>query len=198
MTKPFGNPSNTREEILAATYRALRTHGYAELTIDRIGEEFEKSTSLIYHHFDDKDDVLLSCLEFMLDQFEHGHGGISIDEPDAMEEIINSVLNSAPTCEELSFMDSLVELRAQAAHNPEYRAHFDRSDRVLRDRFAAIVRAGIDSGTYDPSCDPDAVADTIHTALIGAMVRRATTDDTGWIDPVAAELQAYLRTQVYT
>ena len=198
MKEPFGNPSTTREEILAATYRALQTHGYAELTIDRVGEEFEKSTSLIYHHFDDKDDMLLSCLEFMLDRFEDGHGGISINESGAMEEIIKSVLNAESTCEERSFIDSLVELRAQAAHNPEYRAHFDRSDRVLRDRLAAIVRAGINRGTYDQSCDPDAVADTIHTALIGAMVRRATTDDTEWIDPVAAELRAYLRTQVYT
>ncbi|WP_171006601.1 TetR/AcrR family transcriptional regulator [Halalkalirubrum salinum] len=198
MTQPFGDPNDTREEILAATYRALQTHGYAELTIDRIDEEFEKSISLIYHHFDNKDDVLISCLEFMLDQYEHGHGEISIDESDAIEEIIESVLNPACSSEEQLLVSSLVELRAQAAHDPEYRAHFERSDQVFRDRFVAIIRAGIGTGAYNPSCDPNAVADTIHTALIGAMVRRATTDSTEWINAVETELQAYLRAQIYT
>lgn len=68
--EPFATPSNTREEILAATYRSLREHGYADLTIEKIGREFEKSPSLVYHHFDDKDDLVLAMLDSLLDSFE--------------------------------------------------------------------------------------------------------------------------------
>jgi AcrR family transcriptional regulator len=60
-------PADTREAIMQATYRALRAHGYARLTIQRIGDEFPKSKSLLYHHYDGKDDLLLEFLSYMLD-----------------------------------------------------------------------------------------------------------------------------------
>ncbi|WP_144427216.1 TetR/AcrR family transcriptional regulator [Halolamina pelagica] len=70
-TPPFlANPETTRESIMRATYLALCEHGYAGLTIQRIGECFEKSKSLLYHHYDDKDELLLAFLQFMLEEHE--------------------------------------------------------------------------------------------------------------------------------
>ncbi|MEF8774483.1 MAG: helix-turn-helix domain-containing protein, partial [Halobacteriales archaeon] len=51
---------DTDEALMAATYRALCEHGYADLTIQQIGAEFEKSTSLLYHHYDGKDELLVA------------------------------------------------------------------------------------------------------------------------------------------
>ncbi|OYR82216.1 TetR family transcriptional regulator, partial [Halorubrum ezzemoulense] len=70
MNDPFAEPSDTRQAILGAAFRALCEHGYANVTIQRIGDEFDKSPSLVYHHYDGKDDLLIDLLGFLLDEFE--------------------------------------------------------------------------------------------------------------------------------
>ena len=87
-------PEGTREEIMRATYLALCEHGYASLTIQRISDEFPKSKSLIYHHYDGKDDLLIDFLEFVLERFEKTvsfedaveHGSTSPRSPSAHED----------------------------------------------------------------------------------------------------------------
>src|SRR6056297_2610307 len=66
----FSKTSGTREEILESTFHALCEHGYAEITISKIGDHFDKSQSLIYHHYENKDDLLLDLLEYMLEELE--------------------------------------------------------------------------------------------------------------------------------
>lgn len=61
---------DTREAIVRATYRALCANGYADTTISAIAAEFEKSKSLLYYHYDGKDDLLEEFLRFVLDQLE--------------------------------------------------------------------------------------------------------------------------------
>ena len=61
--------SDTDEEIMQATYRALSEHGYANLTIKRIAAEYGKSTAAIHYHYDTKDDLLAAFLDFLLDRF---------------------------------------------------------------------------------------------------------------------------------
>ena len=46
--------SDSKKEIMEATYEALCKHGYAELSIEKIADEFDKGKSLIYYHYDDK------------------------------------------------------------------------------------------------------------------------------------------------
>ncbi|MGM0605045.1 MAG: TetR/AcrR family transcriptional regulator [Halobacteriota archaeon] len=197
MTECFDSPTDTREEILAAAYRALSVHGYADLTIEKIGEEFEKSTSLIYHHFDGKDDLLLACLEYMLGQFETDAPAVHQAAPTAaIEEILDWVLQTDTDREQYQFLSSLTELRMQAAHDERYVAHFTKSDRVLHDRLTAVIRYGIETEAFT-ECDPEAVAATIQTSLLGAMVRGATTENDEWVEPVRNEIQAYLRQRLY-
>ena len=193
---PFSDPSGTREEILAATYRSLQEHGYSELTIDKIGSEFAKSQSLIYHHYDGKDDLVLECLEFLLDDYEETVAE-SVDDPRAhLEEVLDQFLRAGIDTEQQRLAASLFELRAQAAHDGDYREHFTRSDQVFEAGIAAIVREGIDQGAFR-DCDPDAVATTLLTTITGAIVRRSTVDDEAWLVDVRQELEAYLEARVY-
>ena len=193
---PFSDPSGTREEILAATYRSLQEHGYSDLTIDKIGAEFDKSQSLIYHHYDGKDALVLECLEFLLDDYEETVAE-SVDDPRAhLEDLLDQFLRAGIETEQQRLAASLFELRAQAAHDDDYREHFTRSDRVFEAGIAAIVREGIDRGAFR-DCDPDAVATTLLTTITGAIVRRSTADDEAWLADVRQELEAYLEARVY-
>jgi len=187
----FGEVSDTREEILEATYYALCEHGYAGLTISKIGTHFEKSQSLIYHHYDDKDGLLLDLLEYMLEQLER-----QVPFPDAApEEYIDVVVDEMfdeTGSQGGAFTQAVIELRAQAAHNEEYHELFRRSDDFIRKQLAQIIRTGADRGVFDVD-DPKESAALFQTVLIGVQTARLTAD-TGTIAEAKAEFRRYVDT----
>ncbi|SNR41495.1 TetR/AcrR family transcriptional regulator [Halorubrum vacuolatum] len=177
MNDPFADPAGSREEILGAAYHALCRHGYADLTIQRIGGAFEKSPALIYHHYESKDELLLDLLEFLLDDFEAAVSGDSFDLPPRrrIRTYVLAVCDPEAVEHEGSpdaaFLRAVVELRAQATHDAAYRAHFERSDRVL-DRFLArSVReaaAALDPAEAGPADDGASGAEPAGQADDGA------------------------------
>lgn len=169
-------PEGTREQLMRATYLALCEHGYAELTVQRISERFPKSKSLIYHHYDGKDELLLDFLEFMLERFEGTVPFEADGTADHLDAVLDHVLATPLPAERREFARAMVELRAQAAHDERYRDHFTRSDRFFRDRLAHIVEAGVDAGRFR-AVDPAATATFLLTVVNGSMLQRVTSDD---------------------
>jgi AcrR family transcriptional regulator len=172
----FIDPQNTREELMRATYLALCECGYADLTIQRISDEFPKSKSLIYHHYDGKDELLLDFLEFMVDCFE---GEVPFENTDGADEHLRSVLDHVLATplpnKRRGFAKAMVELRAQAAHDERYRDHFTRSDQFFRDRIASIIESGIEEGVFK-EVNPDDAATFLVTIINGSMTERVTSD----------------------
>ena len=169
MNDPFAEPSDTRQAILGAAFRALCEHGYANVTIQRIGDEFDKSPSLVYHHYDGKDELLIDLLGFLLDEFEASiaDGGVAgrpddraaaaSDVPEmapeeaferSAREQLDGYLTAAvdpaslddPYAPDARFVTVMTELRSQAASDEAYRDHFDRSDRVFGEYLGRLVR----------------------------------------------------------
>ncbi|SMO67976.1 TetR/AcrR family transcriptional regulator [Halorubrum cibi] len=207
MDDPFAEPADTREAILGAAFRALCEHGYADLTIKRIGEAFEKSPSLVYHHYGGKDELLVDLLEFLLDSFEAAVAGDAFDLPPRarLDAYVAAMTDPGGVDDEHApdgrFLVAMVELRAQAATDEAYREHFDRSDRVFRRFLERSVREaaaesaaseGVASREADGDVDPAAVAETLQTLATGAMLRWATTTDRDWTGAVREEASRYL------
>ncbi len=81
---------------MAATYRALCAHGYADLTMQRIADEAGKSKSLLHYHYGTKQELLVAFLDYLFDRFEarvaategdaptsaYGRSSTVLDEPD--------------------------------------------------------------------------------------------------------------------
>ncbi len=223
MEDPFTEPADTREAILGAAFRALCEHGYADLTIQRIGEEFDKSPSLVYHHYDGKDELLVDLLEFLLDGFESALSADAFDLPPRarLDTYVAAMTNPSDTdsgnAPDGRFLTAVVELRAQAATDDAYRAHFDRSDRVFQTFLEQSVREAAATIDADAATDPDAdtaidadvqaarsptadmvtpaeVAATLQALASGAMLRWATTNDHDWIPSVRRGIDRYLET----
>jgi AcrR family transcriptional regulator len=185
------DPEDTREAIMTATYRALCEHGYAGLTIARIAEDFEKSKSLLYHHYDSKDELLLDFLSFMLEEFQRAVPDEASKPPgDRLEEMIDHALAPEEWDEGLKFTRAMTELRAQAAHDERFRAHFTDHDRVFREALVETIEDGIADGTYR-EVDADRVASFLLATLAGGMNQLATAD-TDSAAAIRAELDRYL------
>lgn len=190
----FDEPANTREELMGATYRALCEHGYAALTIQRISDQFPKSRSLLYHHYDSKDELLVDFLSFVLDHLESTTPQDDDEPLEALQRLLGYLIPAEPSAEQRQFRRAIIELRAQAATDPEYRAQFSRSTDYFEDRFAAIIERGCQAGVFHP-VDADRVATLIVTTVDGAMLREATTtpdDLQPAIDRLRAELTDYI------
>lgn len=192
----FDDPEDTRKAIMKATYDALCTHGYADLTIQRIGDEFSKSKSLVYHHYDGKDDLLLDFLGYMLDHFEASVPRHDYDDAAAhLQAILDHVLPDDLDDERHEFMSAMIQLRAQAAHDPAYHDHSTRSTQFFHERFVTIIERGIEEGVFR-EVDPDRVAALLFATIEGAMLQRATADVEETIPALREELQAYIETQL--
>jgi len=192
----FTDDPDTREAIMQATYDALCEHGYAGLTIQRIGDEFPRSKSLIYHHYDGKDDLLLDFLAFMLERFETSVPRHEHDDAAAhLRAVLDHVLPDDLDDDRREFTSAMIELRAQAAHDPAYREHFTRSNRFFRDRLTAIIERGVEQGVFRP-VDPDRIAALLLTTIEGAMLQRVTADVEETIPAVRDELRAYIETHL--
>ncbi len=189
---PFADADDTRAAIMRATYRALCEHGYADLTIQRIGDEFEKSKSLLYHHYDGKDDLLVDFLAFVLDRFEADAAVEEYDDArEHLDALLDHLLPREMDPERRQFTAAMVELRGQAPHDAAYREQFTRTDRAFHDRLAGVIRRGVEQGAFR-EVDPEAVAEMLLTTVHGAMARRATTDDADWVPAVRREVDAYV------
>lgn len=185
---------DTRAAIMLATYRALCKHGYANLTIQRIGDEFEMSKSLLYHHYEGKDEILLEFLEYLLSRLQTETPFDDGRTPGSrLTAIIDHLLPADPDRETVSFVRAMVELRAQAAYDPAYRAHFTRTDRFFRERFSNILEDGIDTGAFAPH-DTERVASMLVTLVTGSMVERVTVDDPD-TDAIRAAIDSYVETE---
>lgn len=187
---------DTREAIMLATYEALCEHGYAALTIERIDNEFPKSKSLLYHHYDSKDDLLLDFLEYLLSVLPPDLAPDDVGGPnDRLESIIDYILTVEPGRADDDFLGALVELRAQAVNDPDYREHFTRSDVDFHARIENVLQDGVESGDFQDH-DTDAAATFLNTLLHGALQRRVTSDEPR-LDVVRDQLERYLNDVVY-
>ena len=175
-------PTSTREAIMYATYNALHKHGYAGLSISRIAEEGDFSKSTFYHHFEDKDDILLSFADFIIVQFEQGLDRESTRGP--IEELylfMNFALGNHPLAEgrpdAVERMGVWIELRSQSIHDPAFAEKFTETADKYVDHLTGIIAEGIEQGVFN---DVDARETAIYllTTVDGAILQVTTrTDD---------------------
>ncbi|MFC7081543.1 TetR/AcrR family transcriptional regulator [Halorussus caseinilyticus] len=180
---------DTRTAIMEATYRALTDYGYADLTIQRIADEFDKSKSLLYHHHDGKDDLLVDFLEFALDHFEDNVPFRDDTADERLRTLLDAVAATKPEADE-EFVGILVELRAQAVNDDDFRDHFLGSDRFFHDHIVDIIAEGIEEGTFR-DVDPEQTASFLLTLVSGAMVRNTTGNQVA-VERTRAEIREYI------
>ena len=188
--------STAEEEIMEATYRALLTHGYADLSISRIVDELDKSKAALYYHYDSKNDLLVAFLEFAVDQFETTISTETGEDPNEdLDHVIEKLLPLQPDEEQRQLQEVLVGLRSQAVTNEAFSEQFTRIDERLATTIREIIQRGIDTGTFR-DVDPTRVAEHVLATINGAMYSRATTDRENALAAVRVSLSSYLDTEL--
>ncbi|MBV0925999.1 TetR family transcriptional regulator [Halomicroarcula limicola] len=176
MTEPSDRTlSEPDEAIMEATYRALRKHGYADLTIKRIAAEYGKSTAAVHYHYDTKDELLAAFLDYLLDQFVDSiHDVATTDPEDRLELLLDELLVKPQENPDLSI--ALLEMRSQAPYKAAFSERFQQNDEYIRYMLKAVINHGIDEGVFD-DVDADHVTRSLMTIVDGARTRAVVLDE---------------------
>jgi AcrR family transcriptional regulator len=176
-----GEPSDTHDRIMRATYAAVARYGYAGVSIQRIADEASLSKGAFYNHYDGKEELLLAFLDFMIERYRSEFDRAMTGDPmaDLSALLTHAITGELPagTLETdrpvAPASGPLVDLRAQAVHDESFRERFSRlDDRVAAD-VAALIRSGIDRGVFR-EVDPEGAAEVLLTLVMGSTLRRST------------------------
>ncbi|WP_248517901.1 TetR/AcrR family transcriptional regulator [Salinarchaeum laminariae] len=166
--------SPTKRAIMEATYDALHEQGYGDLTIQAIADEFEKSKSLLYYHYEDKEALLADFLEYALEEFM-AEIDLQDHEPlEQLEMLIDATVPETIDEERYRVQIALLELRGQVPHTDVYRERYTEIDRMLTDRVASIIERGVESGAIR-DVDVELEAELLVSTILGVQTRRLTT-----------------------
>lgn len=172
--------SETQEAIMAATYRALCKHGYANLTTQAIADEFDKTKAVLHYHYDTKDDLLAAFLEYLLDRFAaHADVDHHNDPRKRLLTIVDGLLFGRDADNESSyweFQTAMLAVRAQAPYTPAYREQFAENYGFVHETVAETIADGIDQDIFRDD-DPERLATLVLSTIQGARTNRIVLDD---------------------
>lgn len=172
--RTFAEPN---EAIMQATYRALREHGYANLTIKRIADEYGKSTAAVHYYYETKEELLAAFLDYLLEQFvESIHDVETTDPEQRLTLLLDELLVTPQENQDLSI--ALLEMRSQAPYKQAFNERFRQNDEYIRFMLKAVINHGIDEGVFD-DVDADHVTRSLMTIVDGARTRAVVLDDPG-------------------
>ena len=178
------------EEIMQATYEALRQHGYADLTIKRIADEYGKSTAAIHYHYDTKEALLAAFLDYLLERFVDSIREIETTDPEARLELLLDELLVTPQ-ENRALSVALLEMRGQAPHKDAFEDRFRQNDEYIRYMLKAVINHGIDENVFR-DVDADHVTRSLMTIVDGARTRSVVLDDVGAFETARETAREYV------
>jgi len=182
--------SDTKTAILKATFDALSEHGYADLTISRISQNFSKSEGLVFYHYNNKDEILLDLLDYLLEQFVQVDMPIARDgDPETrLRRLFNNVIPETGEQQIRDYERVLMELRMRAAQDKDFEECFNRFQNKFHEIIMAMVQDGIESGDFRDG-DPEQIADFLIALISGGIFDRVTA---GVSRPIQSELDNYI------
>ncbi len=165
--------------IMRATYRALCANGYADLTMQDIADEAPVSKGALHYHYDSKRGLFEAFQSYIAERFLTRLE--AADKPDApaadrLSAVLDAALSPPETAELRDIQRALLELKAQAPHEPAIADEIETWDDHFRALLAAIVAEGIENGEFRPDADPERTARFVATVLAGAQTRQVSVD----------------------
>ncbi|MFC6729963.1 TetR/AcrR family transcriptional regulator, partial [Natronoarchaeum mannanilyticum] len=141
-------------EILDAAYLALCEHGYADLTIQTIADESDRSKATVHYHYDSKAELLAALLDELYeryaDRLDAADGDTARQRLDALLEVL--LADEPPLDGE--FHTAILSVAARAPHDDAMQERVAAFDRRLFETLREVVAVGVDAGEFDDGVDP--------------------------------------------
>jgi AcrR family transcriptional regulator len=198
MARQASELGESKEAIIRGTYETLCEHGYADLTMANIAAEAGVSKSLLHYHFDTKQQLLAAYLEYARGWHEDRIAEVKAENETALDQldaILDSFLDEPE--EGHTYNRGYLQLRVQAVHNEELRAHCKARRELIVEELATILAQGMQSGTIRED-DPDRLARNLYTFMDGARIQQVVQGTDANPETVKQDAFDYLRSEPQT
>ncbi|GAA0285620.1 TetR/AcrR family transcriptional regulator [Halobacterium noricense] len=183
------------DEILDATYRALCEHGFADLTVQDIADNSEKSKATIHYHYDSKQDLFEAFLEYLYDDYiDHVDDVSGETHREHLLALVEFSLAEGGDVPGIDFRTAMLEIKAQAPYDGGFRKRLTDFDQYLTDRIETVVEAGVEAGEFRADVDPETTAEFLVTTIKGAHTRRVSVNHP--LDRIRETLAEYVETRL--
>ena len=172
-----------REAILQAAIRVFAKKGYHGCRIADVAREAGVAYGLVYHYFQNKEDLLSSVFDESFGQFVRLLDAIAATEGPAaqkVEEIVAAAFDAYQTAPESIRVLILEVLRSPVFREAEQRDAFQEAIRLI----ASVLRRGVERGelrAIDPFVGATALFGAIEMALT-TLVMQTPGSDLGNVD----------------
>lgn len=176
---------------MAAVRDALCAHGSADLTMQDIAAEADRSSAALHYHYDTKRELLATFLRFLHDRVKRHLEDLQDQPPiERLQELLDHLLEG-PDPEEERLFTALATLRAQAPHVEAYRDKLRDIEATLRDFVVASIHEGIAQDQI--TCpNPEATARLLLAATRGARDNRVLLADDEETDHVRSAVYEHI------
>lgn len=169
------DPSDRNEKIMYATHRALQEHGYSDLTMERIAEEYGKSTAAIHYYYDTKDDLVFAFLDYLIDQFNDMVRDVdTTDSERRLDDLLDKLLVTPRDHRDMLL--AIADMQSQAPYDEGFADKFRQADEYHRYMFESVLDHGISDGVF-ADVDSEHVARALVTIVAGGHNRNVVLDE---------------------
>lgn len=188
----IGETTDTETAIMEATSRALRKHGYADVSMAKIAAEFEGSQSLLHYHFGTKDELIAAQVRFGRERYEEWAATLPDDPERRLERLLSSLLDVEFVDGGTGGMAAIIEMYGQAPENEELASELRAYDETFRRLIRETIEDGIEAGVFR-EVDTQAVTWLVFAVHESAFLRDLVGEDT---EELRAALDQFVLSEV--
>jgi AcrR family transcriptional regulator len=162
-----------------------------------IADEAPVSKGALHYHYDSKRGLFEAFQAYIAERFLarlQAADDPGAPAPERLSAVLDAALSPPETDELRDLQRALLELTAQAPHEPAIAAEIETWDGRVRDLLAGIVADGIETGAFGPDVDPETTATFVATVLAGAQTRQVSVDQSP--ETARALLETHLETRL--
>lgn len=168
----MSNRTETEQQILDAALQAITTHGYANLTINDVSDEFEKSPSLIYHYFDSKDELIAELYDFLSEVYFDFIREMDVEDPvERLRLLVEIVIFGDEHTPDSDFYITIYEIMVHVPHSPILKEKYAKNEQKAVNLMANILQEGMESKQIK-QVDPLETATFLSAAIDGIRLHR--------------------------
>lgn len=179
----------TRARLLSEAENLFAEQGFDATGVADICAAAGVSKGAFYHHFPTKQALFQALMEGWLAQLDQQMNAALQASSSVGAGLLNIAGGTGPIFEGAGARSPIVfEFWMQASRHPDVWQTAVAPYRRYLERFAAIVRAGIEEGTFRPDLDPLAAGQTLMALAMGLLLQAFL--DPHWADWGQATLES--------
>lgn len=157
--------ARSRSALLESAARGLSRHGYRNLRLEEVARDAGYTRGALYHQFKDKEDLALSVIDWVDENWKREVGDPAKLEPDPLGELMALARGHAVFCR-----------RDVARVAMALRMEFSDREHPVGDRLQGVSQGGVkriarlvEAGRRDGSIPPGPPATAVARAFLGAL-----------------------------